>query len=60
MEDPVANLNLSARFLHEKSCFSKNLKTAKKREISCKNPNLNYGFGLLHEISRLMISSQFP
>ena len=32
----------------------------KNREIACKNPNLNYGFGLLHEISGLMISSQFP
>ena len=53
-------MELSAGYLHEKSRFSENLKTAKKREITCKKPNLNYGFGLLREISRLMISRQFP
>ena len=52
---------LSAGFLHEKSRFSENLNILKKREISCNKPNRNYYiFGLLHEISRLMLNSQFP
>ena len=51
---------LSAGFLHEKSRFSENLKIEQKREIACNKPNRNYVFGLLHEISRLMLNSQFP
>ena len=52
---------LSAGFLHEKSRFSENLKIEKKCEIACNKPNRNnYVFGLLHEISQLMLNSQFP
>ena len=59
-KDKVVPCLLSAGFLHEKSRFSENLKIEKKREIACNKPNRNYVFGLLHEISRLMLNSQFP
>ena len=56
----LTNCNLSAGFLHEKSRFSENLKIEKKQEIACYKPNRNYVFGPLHEISRLILNSQFP